>query len=338
MTSRTTKQAARAYQKAHGVPYAEALRVVMGGTHPRQADEETWLQHAEETRADPDQTFRFQLLDPLGDQEDVDRDEEMPHENVTGRPAAGKQRAYAAPSPRPLWFALGSSEIDYGFTLNGAPGQLPVDWAPGIALEEGRPPALGVYGPDGVGKTVFLATLADEVADRAPVLVVTSHPRRYPAPRRGLQFFLPDDPDARPVAADVDPAQVIATARDLAAEHPSGEMPVVIFDMDEGEPALHDPLTWLLQQCRSQEIVVLFAKTYNRGGDDGGLTSRLLPADLRHATVVLSDRADQRPAWPTMPAMFTPESYPSNWAQVQGRTPIPLLTWLDDEEVIFLGR
>lgn len=29
MTSRTTKQAARAYQKAHGVPYAEALRRVM---------------------------------------------------------------------------------------------------------------------------------------------------------------------------------------------------------------------------------------------------------------------------------------------------------------------
>src|SRR5699024_11342465 len=38
MTSRTTKQAAREYQKAHGVPYTEALRRVIGGQAPGEAD------------------------------------------------------------------------------------------------------------------------------------------------------------------------------------------------------------------------------------------------------------------------------------------------------------
>lgn len=333
MTSRTTKQAARAYQKAHGVPYAEALRVVMSGTHPRHADEETWLQHAEETRANPDQTFRFQLLDPLG--EGLEWSEETtPHERLAARPSVGKELrdVQATPSgPSHLRIPLGTSVVDHGFTPDGAPGELPVEWVPFQALKENRAPALRVFGPPGVGKSAFLATLAENTADHAPVLVVTSRPRDYPVPRAGLQLFFPDDQDTHPVAADVDPDLVLAAVQELAADHSRAEFPVVIYDMDDEDegPGLHEALGRLLRVCRSKAVPVIFSET-GQGANDP--TS---PAIGRfHAKVVLNVRADQSQAPREMTDVG---SYPYNWAQMRGHAPIPLAR-LHGEEVMFLGR
>lgn len=186
MTSRTTKQAARAYQKAHGVPYAEALRRVMETeTPPAEAAPHEHIAGGPGVGKGPfvgtpiEPTFEPVRFDPMtwletAEQFDGEGSDAV-HFSVTGQLGSGS--TIGARSRQSIQLgtvdpASISSTLDHD--------AIPATWAPWKAKLQGNPPSLGVYGPHGHGKTVFLATLANRYKHAMPITVVTAFPDAYP--------------------------------------------------------------------------------------------------------------------------------------------------------------
>ena len=260
MTSRTTKQAARAYQKAHGVPYAEALRRVMeaetppaepaarehiaGGPgigkgpfvgtpikhtlEPVSFDPMTWLETAEQFDGEGSDAVHFSVTGQLGS-----------GSTIGARSRQSIQLGTVDP-------ALISTTLDHD--------AIPATWSPWKAQFADRPPNVGIYGPHGHGKTTFLATLANRLKNDMAITVLTPFPETYPESQGKLKV-IPFDQDY-PTAFD--PYRLMHSARYLIGtatqwadevdpEHVAADrLPLLFLDLQPEQPEhVHDLLQLL---------------------------------------------------------------------------------------------
>lgn len=292
MTSRTTKQAARAYQKTHGVPYAEALRRVM--------------------QAEPDAPEQAVSIDPKGPLV-----QEVEGTRVSLNPGPGSAfDPLAFPDARSgqtldeeLVFDLGTGLLpDTGFF----PTSVAARWVPGEAMREGRAATLGVYGQVGKGKTVYLMTLARDHLATVPTLVVSREP--YP-PLDGITSL--DDPELVQEArlaegsASQRAQETLAKFEQQLSEALAGGIRVVVYDDGPQEP-----LGNLLRTARSKGIVVLFTShDVDRDRDGTWSPGRSLPEAA--VTVLLDQRRE-----PTAPTWVGVEQ---SWVRRSGHEPMTLI-------------
>lgn len=224
MVSRTTKQAARAYQKAHDVPYAEALRRVMQSEEPSPsayaAESGPYTGVVEEWRGEP----------------------------VYFDPVASK------PTTEPLVLNLGAGILgNTGFH----PDSVPATWSPGRALAESRPATLGVYARGGQGKSVYLSTLARNHLVGVPTLVVTPFTQNF-SEQEGMSFLdsrvTLDAMRNEGVRGDAAQESRYAFEEALNSAIADGAPQVVIYD-DGPEESLNR----LIRLSRSEGLIVLFS-------------------------------------------------------------------------------
>lgn len=235
MTSRTTKQAARAYQKAHGVPYSEALRRVMQTEEPASMDLVSGA--VGEGKSAVSSKGQFVGV-PVARNEPVYID-----------PRAGTRQ-----EDDPLVLRLGDGLLgNTGFH----PETVPALWAPAQELAQDKPATLGVYAKFGRGKTVYLATLVRDFLVGVPTLLVTPYPRSFPE-QESLEVL---DPELVSSAWESE-GGVDGESRErvrlfeerLAAA--AADVQVIVYD---GGP--ETTLNWLLRESRSKAWAVLFSSS-----------------------------------------------------------------------------
>lgn len=237
MTSRTTKQAARAYQKTHGVPYAEALRRVMQSEDLNPSDALVGRvgkgKSAAASGHGPFTGLRIDRTEPVY----IDL-------------GAGSQ-----PTDGPMVFNLGDGLLgNTGFHSE----TVPASWTPAQELAEDRPATLGVYAPLGRGKTVYLATLVRDHLVGVPTLLVSQYPKGFPE-QEGLTVL---DPKLVRSAwetegmADEEAQEAMRLFLDSLAAALAEGVQVVVYDDGPEEP-----LNWLLRESRSKALTVLFSSS-----------------------------------------------------------------------------
>lgn len=192
MTSRTTKQAARAYQKAHDVPYAEALRHVM-------QTEDASSEHTSGglNPVDQEQVSDFGPIGQHGGEED-------------------------------LIFDLGTGLLpNTGFH----PRSVPARWGPAEAMQKALPATLGVYGEPAAGKTIYLMTLVRNHLASVPTLVVSgeSAPKVDAMTSLGNPGFVRQARAAEDFGSPGD-QEILATFEDRLNEALTEEVRVVVYD------------------------------------------------------------------------------------------------------------
>lgn len=265
MTSRSTQQAARAYQKAHGVPYTEALRRVTSPDTrpvdpkgelptPRPGEHRISLVGGDVTPLDPLQTAQqtdwlhrmdgaaLTLVGTAADDRPVYVDPSVfarvgevgPSGVIAGTPAPPDAREVdEGPIP-----TLRLGTFTPVLNENWHTSALDMRWDPAVLITAGHRAALGVYSdPEDGRQSVELATFVRTFLD-APqqyrILLVTQNPEAYP-----------DHPDVEYV-----------TAPEILDRH-MGTGTVVVYD----DPDLdEDPtLVTLLRTARSRGAVVLYS-------------------------------------------------------------------------------
>lgn len=251
MTSRTTKQAARAYQKAHGVPYAEALRAIMKSddataspienpTSQGQSDNPETNWHRKVHFASPEATGL--ILGEVQSGKTTPNWPALPQEIVLGDLYLSSMldlRAHA-------W--AGRS------TLIPDNTRVPLTWNLRQHATAGPSPVLGVYGTYGTGKSFYLASLVRKNLTGVPTLVVTAHPSNYPE-QDGLTYYVPDRDDYG-VPAPADPEAVLSVAAERGAL-------AVVYDHTPGSPTeATETLRTLTSQAHG--VLLLFA-SYEEG-------------------------------------------------------------------------
>lgn len=292
MTSRTTKQAAREYQKAHGVPYTEALRRVIGGQAPGEADAGVGAS-----------SKRTVWLDPLNDLvESLDRQAGVPVETVdlSGPGQEG-----------PLVFELGAGLLpDTGFT----PAMVPARWIPMEEVRRDHPATLGVHGVPGSGKSVYLATLARNHLEGVPTVLVTDHPGGFPD-QEGLTSVDPalmvaygqNDPST---AEGEDAASTLQEAVEAALSSTGAH--VVVYDLSARSLSEDSVLQKLLRTSRSRGLVVLYSVMESRRSAAAPLVS-----SFEQATVVVNPHS--------LSPFERSEQYDGSWVCKAGHEQMPLI-------------
>lgn len=293
MTSRTTKQAARAYKKAHDVPYSEALRRVMQADEPNSE-----IVAGEAGRGKTQGVFKGFVKNPR----------------------------------EPVYFDIGDSQLAEGplvFNLGTGilgntgfhPHSVPATWSPARTVAEDRPATLGVYGRGGEGKSVYLSTLARNHLVGIPTLVVAAFPQHFPE-QEGMTFL-----DSRVVRnamysdgdrSEADRENLYAFEEVLTAAIVDGAPHVIICDdCPEG------PLNRLIRRSRSQGVAILFSSlNVEEVRTDG--TDRVFQPGSRvlspEVTVMLNPVGARHPrggAWGG--------SYEQSWVRRHGYDPMPLI-------------
>lgn len=302
MTSRTTKQAARAYQKAHGVPYAEALRIVMDGDSqldPPALGE--WEDHARVTgraaggKYVPDQGGGTQIVwDPLFDRAtprelldqypDLNEQTMLVYRNDTAQvderdfyegsdnpptmPVVAELGQGSAGSPNDPFLTdeitLGHVPLPASALLAGAP-PVPVIWNLRRAAGN-RTPSLGVHGECGVGKSFYLASLVRANLVGVPTMVVTAHPSNYPE-QDGLTYYVQElGDDGAP--APVDPEKVLAASVERKAQ-------AIVYDPSPGSPT--EAVDALRVLATRADALLLFASYEEEMGGSAGSGDAVVP-------------------------------------------------------------
>lgn len=222
MSSRTTKQAARAYQKAHGVPYAEALRRVM--------QEEAFSSVAPGSETDPG-------------------------ELVVGEAGMGKtiplKPVHLDPSQAGR-VCLGTGKMPH---TGLSPTTAELWWYPWHDMDQHHAATLGVYGKGGTGKTCYLVSLVHQNFHAKKTLVVTPLPQNY-AELEDAEFIDPDLVRSAVHSAGATDEESQETMRrfDEAIDAALNRgVEVIIYD--EGPQSR---LIRLSQLSRSKRLVVLF--------------------------------------------------------------------------------
>lgn len=288
MTSRTTKQAARAYQKAHGVPYAEALRRVL---------------QVEETATEAtDGRGSLGQVPGMFQGKPLDRSEPILFDPLT-------EEIITAQASGELVFNLGTGLLpETGFYRNTVPAQ----WAPAEAMQADRAATLGVYGESRAGKTVYLMTLVRDHLATVPTLVVSRE--SYPS---GDGIAVLGDPEfvreARTAEGSASPhdQETLAAFQEKLDDALAEGIKVVVYD--DGP---HQPLSDLLRTARSRGLIVLFAGHDVELAIDGRAEpGRRLP---EAAVTVMLDRQRERsvPSW---------VGVEKSWVRKAGRESMPLL-------------
>jgi hypothetical protein len=326
MTSRTTKQAARAYQKAHKVPYAEALRRVMEAeTPPAEPAAHEHIAGGPGVGKGPfvgtpiKPTFEPVRFDPMtwletAEQFDGEGSDAV-HFSVTGQLGSGTT-AGAQPRQTIKFGTVAGRDISSLL----APGlSHPVSWSPWKAQFEDRPPNVGIYGPHGHGKTTFLATLANRLKNDMPITVLTPFPETYPESQGKLKV-IPFDQDY-PTASD--PYRLMHSARYLIGtatqwadevdpEHvAAGRLPLLFLDLQpEQTEHVHD-LLQLLRTSSHAGLGIFYIGPDQKTRDD----------DLQHLTDL---------------TLYLNRNH-GNWIARNGEPPLRLTKLFPPEEA-FTGR
>lgn len=299
MVSRTTKQAARAYQKAHGAPYAEALRRVM------QIEEASPSDYVAGGVGTGKSTSASEA--PYAGVVDESRGEPVYFDPSDGKYPIG-----------PPVFNLGTGILgNTGFH----PASVPAAWTPARSLAEDGPATLGVYGRGGEGKSVYLSALARNHLVGVPTLVVAAFPQHFPE-QEGMTFL-----DSRVIRnamysdgdrSEADRENLYAFEEALTAAIVDGAPQVIICDdCPEG------PLNRLIRRSRSQGVAILFSSlNVEEVRTDG--TDRVFQPGSRvlspEVTVMLNPVGARHPrggAWGG--------SYEQSWVRRHGYDPMPLI-------------
>lgn len=299
MVSRTTKQAARAYQKAHGAPYAEALRRVMqieeaspsdyvaggvGTGKGTSASEAPYAGGVDESRGEP----------------------------VYFGPSDGKY-----PTGPPV-FNLGTGILgNTGFHL----ASVPAAWTPARSLAEDGPATLGVYGRGGEGKSVYLSALARNHLVGVPTLVVSPFPQHFPE-QEGMTYL-----DSQVVLSAMHSVEDRSEAERetlyefeeaLTAAIANGAPQVIICD-----DCPEEPLNRLIRRSRKESLIVLFSSlnVEEVRTDESGRVFQPGPRVLSpEVTVMLNPVGAKHPregAWGG--------AYEQSWVRKRGYDPMPLI-------------
>lgn len=303
MTSRTTKQAARAYQKAHDVPYSEALRRVMQPEEPNLKGGVGRVGKGKSAASakGPVAGFTKHTTSPV-------HFDLLDYENSGGGHSTAD----------PVVLNLGTGILgNTGFH----PHSVPATWSPARTVAEDRPATLGVYGRGGEGKSVYLSTLARNHLVGVPTLVVAAFPQHFPE-QEGMTFL-----DSRVVRnamysdgdrSEADRENLYAFEEVLTAAIVDGAPQVIICDdCPEG------PLNRLIRRSRSQGVAILFSSlNVEEVRTDG--TDRVFQPGSRvlspEVTVMLNPVGARHPrggAWGG--------SYEQSWVRKHGYDPMPLI-------------
>lgn len=332
MTSRTTKQAARAYQKAHGIPYTEALRRVMETeTPPAEASPYEHItgdigvgkgSRAEGSGRGPvvgkliksePGPVRIDPMTWLDTAEQFDKENsDVPQIAVTGQLGSGS--TIGARSRQSI--SLGVANTTRISSLFDRYDPIPVSWSPWRAKLQGSPPNLGVYGPHGHGKTVFLSTIANRYKHTMPITVVTAYPDAYPT-EEGKLKIVDEIPDG--FFTDLQgkqTGQALETAEDWAEEvdpdnSTSDRLPLLLIDLQPADEEALEGLRQLLKAAFQHGVGVFYT-----GPGEHGPHPALRP---------LTDIA------------LTLHRQKGNWVWRDRETPLELLETFPSEEP-FTGR
>lgn len=278
MVSRTTKQAARAYQKVYGVPYSEALRRVVEphdsslqgadaiGSAANRGLERPAPESGKPVSIDPSLPWEDNQAKLLAAGLDLERADARGriHDRSRRRnemmrwldPESVPPTSNEHQPGDPLIFDLGTMELqNTGFNRS----RIPAKWSPHEDASLTKSATLGVYHNDAQkGATAYLATLARNHLVGLRTFIVASDPDKYPK-QDGIEFAHPDVVDK--VVAST--RKALPRALSVLSDHVEEQFfwydpQVVIYDCPvrrNDEAAIQK----LLQITPSTEMIVLFA-------------------------------------------------------------------------------